>query len=66
MRRALTQVLVSDHPYVLERLRWKPNGLLKIPPRHRRVCCFCFADIEEPLHVLFVCNFSPELVEARR
>ena len=66
VRRALTQVLVSDHPYALERLRWKPNGLLKIPPRHRRVCRFCFAATEEPLHVLFVCNFSPELVEARR
>ena len=54
-RRALTQLLTSDHCLAIERLRRTDRHHARLP-REERLCRFCHEAIEDPLHVLFQCD----------
>lgn len=64
-RIALTRLLLSDHSLAIEQLR---RGTRTRPyyPRHLRLCRFCLADIEDPIHALLVCDANEDLSELRR
>ncbi|KZW01035.1 hypothetical protein EXIGLDRAFT_574000, partial [Exidia glandulosa HHB12029] len=62
LRQALTRLLVSDHRLSIEILRRAPAPI----PREERLCRFCVAAVEDPIHALFECNCSLELVTLRR
>lgn len=60
-RKALTQILLSDHCLALERLR----RVHPIIPRQLRLCRFCKMAIESPEHALLECIGSSSLTELR-
>ncbi|KZV79567.1 hypothetical protein EXIGLDRAFT_706831 [Exidia glandulosa HHB12029] len=62
LRHALTRLLVSDHRLSIEILRRAPVPV----PREERLCRFCIAAVEDPIHALFECDCSLELVVLRR
>ncbi|KZW00179.1 hypothetical protein EXIGLDRAFT_570871, partial [Exidia glandulosa HHB12029] len=62
LRQALTRLLVSDHRLSIEILRRAPEPI----PREERLCRFCVAAVEEPIHALFECECSLDLVTLRR
>ncbi|EJD47871.1 hypothetical protein AURDEDRAFT_61566 [Auricularia subglabra TFB-10046 SS5] len=63
MRVALTRLLVSEHS--LSRLNWRDGRNYTIPPE-KRLCRFCLAKPETPVHALFECVESNDLVAHRR
>ncbi|KAK0227579.1 hypothetical protein IW262DRAFT_1263828 [Armillaria fumosa] len=58
-RIALTRLLTSNHSLAVERGRWlRIDGTSDIIPRTWRICRFCHNDVEDELHVLFICSDS--------
>ncbi|KAK0231448.1 hypothetical protein IW262DRAFT_1344145 [Armillaria fumosa] len=56
-RTALTRLLTSNHTLAVERGRWlRVDGTSEIVPRAFRVCRCCHEDVEDELHVLFLCS----------
>ncbi|EJD45855.1 hypothetical protein AURDEDRAFT_63893 [Auricularia subglabra TFB-10046 SS5] len=65
LRDAITRTLLSDHRLAIELLRRRtPERPYRIPPR-ARLCRLCLNSIEDPLHALFACSASMELLECR-
>lgn len=64
-RQALTSLVVSDHCLAIEQLRRGTRTRTEKVPRALRLCRFCMSEIEDPLHALFTCTASEELVELR-
>ncbi|KZV81442.1 hypothetical protein EXIGLDRAFT_572530, partial [Exidia glandulosa HHB12029] len=60
-RQALTQLLLSDHCLAIEMLRRPSRSRSLLTPRVLRLCRFCLADVEDPIHALFVCTASQDL-----
>lgn len=63
-RKALTQLITSNHCLAVERLRWKIRRGGDVP-RRARLCRFCKTDVEDEKHALFLCKSSPELTNWR-
>jgi hypothetical protein len=60
-RVALTRLLVSNHCYAIETLRYS-----KIPvPREERMCRFCSGEVESPEHVLLACRRNGDILRLR-
>ncbi|KAJ7156267.1 hypothetical protein C8R46DRAFT_910045 [Mycena filopes] len=64
-RKALTRLLLSQHPLAIERLRYKKRRHTTIVPRPLRQCRFGCGKVETVEHALFFCEKS-ELVVAKR
>ncbi|KAJ7162682.1 hypothetical protein C8R43DRAFT_1173449 [Mycena crocata] len=64
-RRALTKLLVSQHPLAVERLRYKKRYHREIVPRGLRRCRFGCTSVETVEHALFFCDKSEKLNEKR-
>ncbi|KZV93950.1 hypothetical protein EXIGLDRAFT_592706, partial [Exidia glandulosa HHB12029] len=60
-RQALTSLVLSDHRLAIELLRRGTRTRSESVPRALRLCRFCLAAVEDPLHALFVCSASAEL-----
>ncbi|KAF6745907.1 hypothetical protein DFP72DRAFT_823673 [Ephemerocybe angulata] len=58
-RRALTRVLLSEHKYAVEILRWKR-------PFARRLCRFCGTKVETVEHLWMWCAGHSDLRDARK
>ncbi|KAJ7719805.1 hypothetical protein B0H16DRAFT_1230894, partial [Mycena metata] len=65
-RKAITRLLVSQHPLAIERMRYKSRYHRVEVPRDLRVCRFGCREIESVEHALFFCRKKTELVECRR
>ncbi|KAF8994366.1 hypothetical protein BDZ89DRAFT_898168, partial [Hymenopellis radicata] len=78
-RKALTRLLLSDHPLALEQLH-QENGRrqpYRFPdvrradryhpfvPRDERLCRLCGSSIESPEHAILLCEGDPDLVALR-
>jgi hypothetical protein len=63
-RVALTRLLLSDHDLAEEQLRRDIRGRPSVPA-DQRLCRFCESAIESPLHALFECEGSDDLVSSR-
>jgi hypothetical protein len=59
-RRALTQLLLGDHPLGVEQLR-RAGRYHPSVPRPDRLCRLCREDVETPEHILLICNVLPAL-----
>ncbi|KZW01181.1 hypothetical protein EXIGLDRAFT_666456 [Exidia glandulosa HHB12029] len=59
-RQAITRMLLSDHRLAVETGRW--DGV----DRADRQCRLCDSAVEDPLHVLFECSQSVDLLNLRR
>ncbi|KAK0458697.1 hypothetical protein IW261DRAFT_1600762 [Armillaria novae-zelandiae] len=58
-RIALTRLLTSNHTLAVERGRWlRVDGTSETIPRALRICRCCHDDVEDELHVLFICSDS--------
>lgn len=58
-RIALTRILTSNHTLAVERGRWlRVEGTSETIPRALRICRCCHDDVEDELHVLFICSDS--------
>ncbi|EJD46731.1 hypothetical protein AURDEDRAFT_63078 [Auricularia subglabra TFB-10046 SS5] len=66
VRHALTRVLVSDHRLSVEILRRTSAERRYYIPRSARLCRFCMNAVEDPLHALFACYGSLELLQCRQ
>ncbi|EJD45022.1 hypothetical protein AURDEDRAFT_165897 [Auricularia subglabra TFB-10046 SS5] len=66
IRNALTRVLVSDHRLSAEILRRTSPERRYYIPRSARLCRFCMNAVEDPLHALFVCHASLDLLQCRK
>jgi hypothetical protein len=64
-RKALTRLLLSQHPLAVERMRYKQRYHRENVPRHRRLCRFGCNEVETLEHALFFCAGSIELLERR-
>ncbi|KAJ7168699.1 hypothetical protein C8R46DRAFT_898032 [Mycena filopes] len=64
-RKALTRMLLSQHPLAIERLRYKKRRHTAIVPRPLRQCRFGCGKVETVEHALFFCERA-EGVGARR
>ena len=63
-RRALTRLLLADHPLAVEQLR-RGSRYHPVVPRHSRLCRLCNGNIETPEHILLLCGASPALLDLR-
>ncbi|KAK0234714.1 hypothetical protein EDD85DRAFT_774502, partial [Armillaria nabsnona] len=64
-RIALTWLLTSCHDLAIERGRWlRGTHTTDVIPMQFRICRLCIDDIEDELHVLFVCA-HPDLEDLR-
>lgn len=64
-RKALTRVLVSQHPLAVERMRYKTRAHRVIVPREQRLCRFGCDCVETVEHAMFFCAGPGELVDCR-
>ncbi|KAJ6450210.1 hypothetical protein C8R47DRAFT_998968 [Mycena vitilis] len=64
-RKALTRLLVSQHPLAVERMRYKQRYHREDVPRHCRLCRFGCGVVETVEHALFFCTGTVELAECR-
>jgi hypothetical protein len=64
-RRSLTRILLSNHIFALERLRWTESRRPKID-RHLRLCRLCRSEVESPEHAILQCDASAEVSALRR
>jgi hypothetical protein len=64
-RRALTRLLLSDHPLAVEQLR-RASRYHPAVPQNDRLCRLCRSHVETPEHVLLLCNASPSIADLRR
>lgn len=65
LRNAITRLLVSDHRLSVVMLRWQTASVPYRIPREERLCRFCINAVEDPIHALFQCQASLELMECR-
>ncbi|KAJ6497388.1 hypothetical protein C8R45DRAFT_822685, partial [Mycena sanguinolenta] len=65
-RRALTRLLLSQHPLAVERMRYKQRYHRVHVPRDMRRCHFGCAEVETVEHALFFCRRSEELEDCRQ
>lgn len=63
-RKALTRMVLSGHSLAVERRRWTERGKA-ITPREWRRCRFCYSQVEDPGHAMFVCQYNHELLMVR-
>ncbi|KAJ7155318.1 hypothetical protein C8R46DRAFT_997193 [Mycena filopes] len=63
-RKALTGLLLGDHPLSVERLRYATRYRDAVP-RHLRLCRFCRGAVEDESHALFDCVDNQRLVMIR-
>ena len=63
-RKALTALLLAEHPLAEARLRYAERRRPPIPREHR-LCRFCKVAVEDSLHALFECGGSLALVNLR-
>jgi hypothetical protein len=63
-RVALTRLLLSDHDLAEEQLRRDIRGRPSVPA-DQRLCRFCERAIESPLHAVFECEDSDDLLSSR-
>lgn len=63
-RKALTMLLLAEHPLAEARLRYAERRRPAIPREHR-LCRFCKLAVEDSLHALFECEGSTDLVDLR-
>ncbi|KAJ7844750.1 hypothetical protein B0H14DRAFT_2171188, partial [Mycena olivaceomarginata] len=64
-RKALTRLLVSQHPLAVERMRYKQRYHRENVPRHCRLCRFGCGVVETVEHALFFCTGAVKLTECR-
>ncbi|KAJ7043750.1 hypothetical protein C8F04DRAFT_943778, partial [Mycena alexandri] len=64
-RKAITRLLVSQHPLAIERMRYKQRYHRVEVPRHQRLCRFGCREVETVEHALFFCKKSAALVNRR-
>ncbi|KAJ7185252.1 hypothetical protein C8R46DRAFT_881097, partial [Mycena filopes] len=64
-RKALTRLLVSQHPLAVERMRYKSRYHRVEVPRDLRRCRFRCNDVETVEHALFFCKKSADLISCR-
>ncbi|KAJ7800386.1 hypothetical protein B0H14DRAFT_2387361, partial [Mycena olivaceomarginata] len=64
-RKALTCLLVNQHPLAIERMRHKQRYHREIVLQHCRMCRFGCNDVETVEHAFFFCNGSSRLAEYR-
>ncbi|KAJ6601904.1 hypothetical protein DFH09DRAFT_900274, partial [Mycena vulgaris] len=64
-RKALTRLLVSQHPLAVERMRYKQRYHREHVPRDERRCRFGCNSVETVEHTLFFCSGTPRLEEQR-
>ncbi|KAJ7440840.1 hypothetical protein B0H11DRAFT_1750479 [Mycena galericulata] len=62
-RKALTRLLLSQHPLAVERLRYKKRYHREVVPRGLRRCRFGCGKVETVEHALFFCDESARLRE---
>ncbi|KLO05044.1 hypothetical protein SCHPADRAFT_839832 [Schizopora paradoxa] len=62
---ALTGLLLSDNILAMEQLRRATRNRPRYP-QHLRICRLCKNDIEDPIHALFVCIGSEQLISLRK
>ncbi|KAJ7484008.1 hypothetical protein B0H11DRAFT_1723100, partial [Mycena galericulata] len=60
-RKALTRLLVSQHPLAVERMRYKSRYHREIIPRDRRCCRFGCEAVATVEHAMFFCQGSEDL-----
>ncbi|KAJ7724995.1 hypothetical protein DFH07DRAFT_1003465, partial [Mycena maculata] len=66
-RKALTRLLVSQHPLAVERMRYKQRRHRVIVPHDERLCRFGCNHVETVEHALFFCSQAgEELLQYRR
>jgi hypothetical protein len=65
-RKALTRMLLSQHPLAVEKLRYPRRYHDEPVPRELRKCRFLCDQVETVEHALFFCNGSEDLREKRR
>ncbi|KAJ7451572.1 hypothetical protein FB451DRAFT_1051190 [Mycena latifolia] len=65
-RKALTRLLVSQHPLAVERMRYKQRYHRVIVPRDERLCRFGCNTVETLEHALFFCGGAESLLECRQ
>lgn len=63
-RKALTVLLLAEHPLAEARLRYAERRRPSIP-REYRLCRFCKLAVEDTLHALFDCRGASNLVDLR-
>lgn len=63
-RKALTMLLLAEHPLAEAHLRYAERRRPQIP-REYWLCRFCKVAVEDSLHALFECKGSPDLVNLR-
>lgn len=65
-RKALASLLLADSLLAEAQLRLAdPRARRKKIPRDWRLCRFCMTDVEDPLHALFSCDGSSDLIALR-
>ncbi|KAJ7165504.1 hypothetical protein C8R43DRAFT_816490, partial [Mycena crocata] len=64
-RKALTRLLMSQHPLAVERMRYKSRYHKILVPRHLRKCRFGCNEVETVEHAIFFCNRSEGLRSCR-
>ena len=62
-RKALTRLLVSQHPLAVEQMRYKQRNHRDVVPRDRRMCRFGCNEVETVEHAFFFCKRSLSLAE---
>ncbi len=63
-RLSFTRLLLSDHCLASEQLRRVARNGIYVP-RERRLCRFCKAEVEDPVHALLVCTANTDVVTLR-
>jgi hypothetical protein len=64
-RKALTRLLLSQHPLAVERMRYKSRYHQVHIPREHRLCRFACNHVESVEHALFHCTAKLDIVEKR-
>ncbi|KAJ7186145.1 hypothetical protein C8R46DRAFT_880834 [Mycena filopes] len=64
-RKALTRLLLSQHPLAIERLRYKKRRHTAVVPRALRLCRFGCGKVETVEHAMFFCKASETLTATR-
>ncbi|KAJ7348230.1 hypothetical protein DFH08DRAFT_698144 [Mycena albidolilacea] len=62
-QKAITRLLVSQHPLAVECLRYKKRYHKEIVPRNLRRCRFGCASVETVEHAMFFCDQTDELIQ---
>ncbi|KAI5833292.1 hypothetical protein K523DRAFT_265688 [Schizophyllum commune Tattone D] len=63
-RKALTRLMLSEHPLAIEQLRRTSRYRPRID-RNLRICRLCRAAVEDEVHVLLHCDGDDDLVQLR-